>query len=73
MQSKKHSHYEALVNQILGLVIGWSLVYFAFPLMGIEPTMSQATISSSMFFVASYLRSYAIRRFFNWLIMRKLK
>ncbi|WP_434481303.1 DUF7220 family protein [Sulfurovum zhangzhouensis] len=38
MQSKKHSHLEALTNQVLGIAIGWSLVYFAFPIIGLEPT-----------------------------------
>lgn len=65
MQSKKLSHLEALTNQITGLFIGWSLVYFAFPLMGVATTATQASISSGMFFVASYVRSYTIRRIFN--------
>jgi len=64
-QSKKHSHLEAIANQIAGFVIGWSLVYFAFPMMGVETTVAQASMSSAMFFVASYARSYSIRRIFN--------
>ena len=64
-QSKRHSHYEITANQIAGLVIGWSLVFFAFPLMGIEATVEQASISSVMFFSASYARAYIIRRIFN--------
>lgn len=64
-QSKKHSHIEIIVNSIAGILIGWCLVYFAFPLMGVETTPSQATLSSVMFFVASYIRAYAIRRVFN--------
>lgn len=65
MQSKKHSHLEASANQVAGIVIGWSLVYFAFPVMGVVVTPTQASISSGMFFVASYIRSYLIRRAFN--------
>lgn len=64
-QSKKHSHYEITANQIAGIIIGWCLVYFVFPVMGIEPTATQATISSAMFFVGSYARAYTIRRMFN--------
>jgi len=64
-QSKKHSHYEVIVNQVAGIAIGWCLVYFAFPLMGIVATVEQASVSSAMFFVASYSRAYVIRRIFN--------
>ena len=65
MQSKKHSHYEIIVNQISGIVIGWSLVFFIFPFIGVETTMSQASMSSVLFFFASYTRAYVIRRIFN--------
>lgn len=72
MQSKRHSHYEALANQIAGIVIGWCLVYFVFPLMGVETTILQASISSGMFFISSYARSYTIRRIFNNITIRSL-
>lgn len=73
MQSKKHSHIEVITNQVLGIVIGWSLVYFAFPAIGLQPTVEQATLSSGMFFVASYARSYSVRRVFNWIAVRAKK
>lgn len=65
MQSKKHSHYEAISNNIIGLCLGWCLVYFVFPLMGVEVNIAQASLSSAMFFIASYTRAYIIRRIFN--------
>ena len=65
MQSKKHSHYEIISNQIAGIIIGWCLVFFIFPFIGVETTVSQATASSIMFFIASYTRAYVIRRIFN--------
>lgn len=64
-QSKKHSHYEITANQIAGLIIGWCLVYFIFPFMGVDTNMAQASASSLMFFFSSYTRAYAIRRIFN--------
>jgi uncharacterized membrane protein YfcA len=64
-QSKRHSHYEIITNQIAGIIIGWGLVYFAFPLMGVTVSAAQATTSTAMFFVASYARAYVIRRIFN--------
>ena len=65
MQSKKHSHYEIISNQIAGIIIGWCLVFFIFPFIGVETTVSHATASSIMFFIASYTRAYVIRRIFN--------
>ncbi len=65
MQSRKHSHYEIITNQILGICIGWSIVYFIFPMMGLHPSKTDASISSLLFFIASYVRMYIIRRIFN--------
>jgi predicted membrane protein len=65
MQTKKHSHYEVLTNQILGIVIGWLIVYFIFPLMGVETNYIHATASTVIFFISSYIRSYTVRRLFN--------
>jgi len=65
MQSKKHSHYEVLTNQIVGIIGGWLIVMFAFPFFQHMEQYTVATISSVIFFVWSYLRSYTIRRFFN--------
>jgi uncharacterized membrane protein len=67
MQSKKHSHYEIATNMIAGLIIGWLIVFLVFPLIGVETTAAHATASSVIFFIASYLRSYVIRRLFNYL------
>ena len=55
---------------LCGILIGFSLVYFAFPLMGVAVNIEQATMSSMMFFMASYARAYGIRRVFNWLGVR---
>ena len=64
-QSKAHSHYEIITNSIAGIVIGWLIVFYIFPLIGVETTAVHATESSLIFFVASYTRAYAIRRIFN--------
>ena len=67
MQSKKHSAYEALTNTVLGTAIGFCIVYFIFPMMGVCTTVSQALTANVMFIVASTVRSYVVRRFFNGL------
>ena len=65
MQSKKITHLEVLTNQISGVILGWLIVYFIFPLLGIPVTIPQATITTAIFFVTSYTRMYIIRRIFN--------
>ncbi|MDG4811896.1 hypothetical protein P8629_02650 [Hydrogenovibrio sp. 3SP14C1] len=64
-QTKKQTHIEVSANQVVGIIIGWCIVYFLFPLFDFLPQEQVATISTGIFFIASYLRSYAIRRLFN--------
>lgn len=64
-QSKKLTHLEILSNQAVGILIGWSIVYFLFPLFDHLDQATVATIATGLFFVASYARSYVLRRLFN--------
>lgn len=66
MLTKKQIHIETSTNQILGLIIGWCVVYFFFPLIQHLPMEQMATISSIVFFCMSYIRIYITRRFFNY-------
>jgi hypothetical protein len=65
MQTRKQSHLEILSNQVIGIVGGWLIVYLLFPLFNNLPQGYVATISSVIFFVWSYARSYTLRRIFN--------
>lgn len=65
MQSKKQSHIEIMINQLIGLIGGWLIVFYLFPLFDSYSQSIVATISTIIFFIWSYIRSYAIRRFFN--------
>ena len=60
-------HYEVMTNQVVGVIIGYLIVYLAFPLFDHLPQSQVASISTSLFFVSSYLRSYVLRRLFNHL------
>lgn len=60
-QSKKRSLEEALANMILGLILS-QIVLFLFGI----PVQDAALINVIMIFV-SFLRSYFVRRFFNYL------
>jgi uncharacterized membrane protein YccC len=64
-QSKKMSHLEITTNQGVGIVIGWLIVFLVFPLFDSLSQFWIATISTVLFFVSSYIRSYVIRRVFN--------
>jgi len=65
MQSKKMAHLEVITNQISGIVVGWLIVFFIFPFIGIPVTAGQASVSTVIFFVSSYSRMYLLRRIFN--------
>jgi len=66
LQSKAQTHIEVICNQIIGIAVGWLIVRYAFP--PLERTLSPsglATVSTFIFFVASYIRLFTIRRIFN--------
>lgn len=65
MQTKYQSHIEVTTNQIMGIIGGWLIVYFIFPLFDYLNQSLVATISTIIFFVWSYTRSYLIRRYYN--------
>ena len=66
MQTKKQTHYEVITNQVIGIVFGWVIVaYILIPLSNIYTAEIVATISTGLFFVSSYTRSYLVRRWFN--------
>lgn len=65
MQTRKQSHLEVLINQCLGLAGGWLIVYYLFPLFDYMDQGIVATISTAIFFIWSYVRSYTIRRYFD--------
>ena len=64
-QTKKESHIEITLNQVVGIIGGWLIVMFIFPFFDHLEQFYVATISSVLFFIWSYFRSYMIRRLFN--------
>ena len=64
-QCKKDSHKEVMSNQMIGIVLGWMIVYFLFPFFEHLNQFWVASISTVIFFVSSYTRSYILRRVFN--------
>ena len=64
-QSKKHSAIESITQTVIGLVTSFIIQIILYPLLDIPVTFSQNLIITFVFFVASFLRGYVIRRYFN--------
>ena len=64
-QSKRDSILESMTNVFLGLIISFVLQLVLYPILEIPVTINQNLIITFVFFIASFLRGYLIRRFFN--------
>lgn len=65
MQSKKNSLIESIAQTIIGLIISFLIQIVIYPILGIPVTLIQNIIITIVFFIASIIRGYLIRRFFN--------
>jgi hypothetical protein len=70
----KQSRSMSLVEAIAGMVIGYLVAVLAqfaiFPLFDIHPSLSQNLWIGGAFSVVSIIRSFALRRAFEWLRVR---
>lgn len=64
-QSKLDSALEALTNIMIGAGVALGAQYLWFPVIGYHLTHSEHLLTTAVFTVVSFLRSYAIRRLFN--------
>lgn len=64
-QSRRHSAIEAATNIGVGFVVSLGITAVVMPLFGHDVTWAQNFWITSIFTVASLLRSYALRRLFN--------
>jgi len=65
MQSKRISIIEAVSNTIIGLLTSFCIQLIIYPVLNIDVKLSQNVIITFVFFIASIVRSYLVRRFFN--------
>lgn len=70
-QPKHHSFVESIINVTVGLVINITAQHLIFPIFGIYISWSQNFSIAMIFTVISIIRSYALRRGFNWWHVRK--
>lgn len=64
-QSKKLSAIESITNVFVGLITSFLIQLVLYPMLNIPVTVSQNIIITLVFFVASFIRGYLIRRLFN--------
>jgi len=64
-QSKTESIIEAITQTIVGLGISFIIQLILYPFLDIPVTLEQNAIITTVFFIASIIRGYVIRRIFN--------
>jgi hypothetical protein len=65
-QSHKRSAIEASTNSIAGILTGYFSNVFLLPVFGLMVDWDTAAAMTAMFTVISIVRSYIVRRVFNW-------
>jgi len=65
-QSRAHSFLEACVNIAIGFGVALGAQLVIFPWFGIHIPFEQDLAIGGLFTVVSLVRSYLIRRLFNW-------
>jgi len=65
MQSKNLSIVEAVSNTVIGLLTSFAIQLMIYPILNIEVSINQNIIITFVFFIASIIRGYLVRRLFN--------
>jgi high-affinity Fe2+/Pb2+ permease len=65
MQNKKQSLIEAISGTVIGLVFSFIIQIIIYPALDIEVSIGQNLLITSIFFIASIVRGYLVRRLFN--------
>ena len=66
MQTRWQSLLEAVLNIVIGMIVAFTAQLIVFPLLGIAVRLDQNVMITIIFTAVSLARSYALRRFFNW-------
>ena len=67
MQTKTQSLLEAIANILIGMGIAFAAQLIVFPALGIAVRLDQNIAITCAFTAVSLVRSYALRRMFNYL------
>jgi len=66
-QSKKWSVIETAINILIGYTIATLSQTVIFPVFDIHVTVTEHIYLGLFFTIVSVIRSYSLRRFFNWI------
>jgi hypothetical protein len=69
-QTKTWSVIEVICNVVIGYIVALTAQLVVYPLLGILVTFSQNLQIGAIFTVIGIVRSYYVRRLFNWLHLR---
>lgn len=69
-QSRKHSMIEAVINVLIGYWIAIGTQALVFPMFGLHVDFATDMLIAGVFTVVSLVRSYSLRRLFNYIHMR---
>lgn len=72
MQTRIQSAAETAVNYIVGYFLAWFIMNYVLHWMGYPVKKGEAGGIVGIFTAVSVVRSFAIRRFFNWLHVRAI-
>lgn len=67
MQTIKNSILESITNVVAGLLTSFLIQLVIYPMLNIPVSINQNIIITTVFFVASFIRGFVIRRIFNQL------
>jgi hypothetical protein len=70
-QTRRHSALESVANVAAGYGVAIATQYAVFPLFGLHVSIHDNLLIASIFTGVSLVRSYALRRLFNWYGHRK--
>lgn len=65
-QTRTQSAVEAVTNVAVGYLINITANFLIFPLFGWDITLGQNVLMGVFYTVISLVRSYSLRRFYNW-------
>ena len=65
-QTRKQSAIEAAANILVGYTISILANFAIFPIFGWDISLGQNLLLGVFYTVVSFVRSYCIRRFYNW-------
>ncbi len=66
-QARRYSLLESITNVVVGYSIGVAAQMVVFPLLDIPVSVSENLIIAGFMTVVSLIRSYMLRRLFNWI------